>query len=208
MGGHPQDSTDFTGASTDTRRALLRLATFRRLWIGDVVSRLGYQTALYLLPLLAVVELHSSGTQTGLVSATQFLPVVVLALVAGLFADRVPTRPLIVVCAVVRAAALALLGVGYALFGLTLWTLLVIAFVVGSATVFYDIGYQPAVPKVLRPDELAEGNGILQAGNSATQMAGPALAGVFVQLAGLPVRSHHHAPGPSRGFDSLTEERG
>ncbi|MFE9632478.1 MFS transporter [Streptomyces sp. NPDC006463] len=175
-----------TSAAAHEPRSLMRLGVFRRLWIGDAVSRLGYQVALFLFPLLAVVELHSSGAQAGLVSASQFVPVVVLSLVAGVFADRAPTRTLIVVCTVVRGAALALLGVGYALFGLNLWMLLAIAFVVGSATVFYDIGYQSAVPKLLKPAELAEGNGILQASTSATQMAGPALAGVFVQLAGLP----------------------
>ncbi|WP_030666109.1 MFS transporter [Streptomyces rimosus] len=174
------------GPAVDAPRPLMRMSIFRRLWAGDAVSRLGYQIALFLFPLLAVVELHSSGAEAGLVSASQFVPVVVLSIVAGVFADRAPTRTLIVVCTVVRGAALALLGVGYALFGLSLWMLLTIAFVVGSATVFYDIGYQSAVPKLLRPKELAEGNGILQASNSATQMAGPALAGVFVQLAGLP----------------------
>jgi MFS family permease len=183
MGRRPQDAAE-PGAGTP--RTLMRLGVFRRLWIGDAFSRLAYQIALFLFPLLAVVELDSSGAQAGLVSATQFLPVVALSLVAGILADRAPARTVIVVCAVIRGAALALLGVGYALLGLSLWMLLVIAFVVGSATVFYDIGYQSAVPKVLRPEELTEGNGILQASNSATQMAGPALAGLFVQLAGLP----------------------
>ncbi|KUL32183.1 MFS transporter [Streptomyces regalis] len=183
MSRRPRDAAR---PGAETSRALMRLGVFRRLWVGDAVSRLGYQVALFLFPLLAVVELDSSGAQTGLVSATQFLPVVALSLVAGIFADRSPTRTVIVVCTVIRGAALALLGVGYALLGLSLWMLLVIAFVVGSATVFYDIGYQSAVPKVLRPEELAQCNGILQASNSATQMAGPALAGLFVQLAGLP----------------------
>ncbi|MEV0224787.1 MFS transporter [Streptomyces sp. NPDC050704] len=173
-------------AAADGPRSLLRLSAFRGLWAGDAVSRLGYQIALYLFPLLAVTELHSSGTQAGLVAASQFVPVVVLSLVAGVLADRARTRSLILICTVIRGAAVALLGVGYALFGLSVWMLIAIAFVVGSATVFYDVGYQSAIPKVLKPGELAAGNGILQASTSATQMAGPALAGVFVQAAGLP----------------------
>jgi hypothetical protein len=40
---------------------------------------------------------------------------------------------------------------------------------------------------VLSVADLMPGNGILQASNSATQMAGPAVAGFFVQSTGLPV---------------------
>ncbi|MDT0379879.1 MFS transporter [Streptomyces sp. DSM 42041] len=168
------------------QRALLRRGVFRRLWAGEAMARLGYRTAQFLLPLLAVVELGSSGSQTGLVSAAQFVPVVALSLTAGVFADRLDPRRLVLVCTVVRGAALGMLGLSYAAFGLTLWMLLAVALVVGSATVFYDVGYQSAIPKLLRPQELAAGNSLLQAVNSATQMAGPALAGLFVSLAGLP----------------------
>lgn len=168
------------------QRTLLKRSVFRRLWAGEAMSRLGYRTAQFLLPLLAVVQLGSSGSQTGLVSAAQFLPVVVLSLTAGVFADRLDARRLILVCTVIRGAALGLLGLAYATLGLSLWMLLAVAFVVGSATVFYDVGYQSAVPKLLRPQELAAGNSLLQAANSATQMAGPALAGLFVAMAGLP----------------------
>lgn len=168
------------------QRELLRNGVFRRLWVGETMSRLGYRTAQFLLPLLAVVQLGSSGSQTGLVSAAQFVPVVALSLTAGALADRMSARRLILVCTVVRGAALGLLGLAYATLGLSLWMLLAAAFVAGSATVFYDVGYQSAVPRLLRPRELAVGNSLLQAANSATQMAGPSLAGVFVALAGLP----------------------
>ncbi|THA26997.1 MFS transporter [Streptomyces sp. RKND-216] len=166
---------------------------FRRLWAGEAMARLGYRTAQFLLPLLAVVELGSSGSQTGLVSAAQFVPVVALSLTAGVFADRLDPRRLVLVCTVVRGAALGMLGLSYAAFGLTLWMLLAVALVVGSATVFYDVGYQSAIPKLLRPQELAAGNSLLQAVNSATQMAGPALAALESRWTAyrdaLPVRS-------------------
>ncbi|MFF2079062.1 MFS transporter [Kitasatospora sp. NPDC058162] len=168
------------------RRALLQSPDFRRLWAGDSAARLGYQIAQFALPLMAVTLLHVSATKVGLVSASQFVPVIALSLVAGSMVDRISARRLLVVCNLVRGAALGLLGLISALVGLSFWALLLVAVLVGSATVFYDVGYQSTVPRVLSVSELVSGNGLLQATNSVTQMAGPALAGFLVQAAGLP----------------------
>ncbi|OKK04738.1 hypothetical protein AMK26_15660 [Streptomyces sp. CB03234] len=172
---------------TDTRTAeLLRAAAFRRLWTGDLVARLGHQIAQFMLPLTALTALQAGASDVGLVSASQTVPVIALSLVAGVAADRVPTRTLVVACNALRATGFGLLGLVYALSGLELWLLIATAVLIGSATVFYDVGYQATVPRVLTVEQLAAGNGFLQAGVSATQMAGPALAGFLVQSAGLP----------------------
>jgi MFS family permease len=168
------------------RSTVLRTPAFRTLWMGDGVARLGYQIAQFLLPLLVVTVLHASATQVGLVSAAQFVPVIALSLVAGVVVDRAATKTLLMVCNAVRGAALGLMGLVYATVGLDIWLLVATAVVVGSMTVFYDVGYQATVPRVLSVSELVSGNGLLQATNSATQMAGPAAAGAFVQLTGLP----------------------
>jgi MFS family permease len=171
----------------ERRRVLLRTPAFRSLWAGDMVARLGYQIALFLLPLLAVTVLHASATRVGVVSASQFVPVILLSLVAGVLADRARPRTVLVVCNVVRGAALGVAGLVYGLVGLHFWLLVATAVVIGSMTVFYDVGYQTTVPRVLSVSELVPGNGILQATNSATQMAGPAVAGFLVQTTGLPL---------------------
>ncbi len=172
---------------TRTRTLQLpQVSAFRRLWIGDAIARLGYQIAQFTLPLMAVTVLHTSASRVGLVSASQSVPVIVLSLTAGAVADRVSTRALVVACNALRAVAFGLLGALYALFGLDLWLLIVTAVLIGSATVFYDVGFQASVPRVVGVERLTAGNGILQASVSATQMAGPALAGFFAQTAGLP----------------------
>lgn len=111
-----------------------------------------------------MVVLHSSGFQAGLVTAAQFLPVVLVSLTAGVIADRADTRRLMLAASAVRGAALALLGLVYATWGLSIWLLAVASLVVGAATVFYDVGFQSTIPRLLRPAELARGNGLLQAG--------------------------------------------
>lgn len=168
-------------------RPLLRVPGFRLLLGGDFAARLGYQTAQFLFPLVAVVKLHSSGFQTGLISAAQFIPVVIFSLIAGLVAERTRTRGLILVTSVIRGAALGMLGLVCGTLGLSIWFLAIAALVVGSATVFYDTGFQSGIPRLLRPSELARGNGLLQASTSTTQMAGPTLAGLLLQAAGPPL---------------------
>lgn len=163
----------------------LRATDFRRLLVGDTLARLGYQVAQFMLPLLAVTTLHASAFRVGLVSVSQTVPVIVLSLVAGLAADRVPARSLIMLCNLARAAGIGLLGLLYAVSGLAFWPLALTAAVIGSAAVFYDVGYQTTLPKVLEARRLARGNGILQASFNATLTTGPALAGLLVQDAGV-----------------------
>ena len=166
---------------------LLRTRDFRLLWLGDAPARLGYQIAQFLLPLLAVAVLGSTAAEVGLVSAALSAPVLVLSLVAGVLADRVPTRALLVACNLVRGAALGVLGLVHAVAGVDLWLLVSIAVLVGCATVVYDIGYQTVLPRVVPIRQLTSGNGVLLASISVAQMAGPALAGFFVQETGLPI---------------------
>jgi len=168
-------------------RSLLGVPGFRLLWGGDFAARLGYQTTQFLFPLVAVVRLHSTGFQTGLISAAQFIPVVIFSLTAGVVAERTRTKGLILVSSVIRGVALGVLGLVCGMLGPSIWLLAVAALVVGSATVFYDTGFQSGIPRLLRPSELARGNGLLQASTSATQMAGPTVAGVLVQAAGPPL---------------------
>jgi MFS family permease len=185
------DEIDAAAGPGEVRREhpsapVLRIPEFRRLWVGDLAARLGYQLAEFLFPLAAVVKLHSSGFQAGLISACQFVPVVVISLLAGTVADRAETRSLVVASSAVRGGALGLMGAVYALWGLSFWVLLLAAVAVGAATVFYDVGFQSSIPRVISPSQLARGNGLLQATVSGTQMAGPTLAGLLLQRWGLP----------------------
>lgn len=155
------------------------------LWLGDSVGRLGFQVAEFLLPLVAVTVLEASPTRVGFVTASQFVPVLVLSLSAGALVGRRREKALLVGTNLLRAGSFAALALTTALIGVDYWSLVVVALVIGSVTVVYDIAYQTAIPKVLTTGQLLSGNGVLQASTSITQMAGPALAGVLVEVTGL-----------------------
>lgn len=65
--------------------------------------------------------------------------------------------------------------------------LYLVALVAGSATVFFDVAYQSYLPVLVEREHLIEGNGKLEVTRSASQVAGPGMAGVLVGLLTAPV---------------------
>jgi hypothetical protein len=59
---------------------LLQIRGYRRLWLSLLVSGLGGQITMLALPLTAVVLLHASPSQMGVLTAMELLPFVLLSL--------------------------------------------------------------------------------------------------------------------------------
>lgn len=155
--------------------------------IAESLSRFGFQIVRFVLPLLILTDGGGSATQVGLVSGAQFLPVVLFSLPAGAYLDRVEPRTFLAACSFVRAATPGAAALLYAVDVLTFPAVLVAAFVIGTATVCYDIAFQSTIGRMVPSSAIASANGILQAVYAASSMAGPGLAGVLLQLAGAPV---------------------
>ncbi|MFE2015280.1 MFS transporter [Streptomyces sp. NPDC059491] len=169
----------------EVRSLLKGNANFRTVWIGETSAHFGAQLANFLLPLIAVSHLHADGTAVGLLSAVQFVPVVLLSLVAGVMVDRHPPRRTLVVSSLARGGALALLGVFQATGGLDFTQLLVAAAVIGTATVFYEVAYQSTLPKIVPIGSITTANGLHQATYSISTLAGPSAAGFLIGSFGL-----------------------
>jgi len=163
-----------------------RDADFRRLWAGQTASQLGEHATLVILPLLAVLTLHAGAGQLGALRAAGQAPVLVLALLAGAWVDRWRTRTVMVLADLGRALALGLAVVAVALGGPGLPVLFVVAFAVGALSVFFDVAYQASLVRLLRRDQLAQGNSLIEGSRSAAQLGGPALGGALVSLLSAP----------------------
>jgi MFS family permease len=168
------------------RSVLARLGgrDFTLLWGGTTVSACGTAVTTIALPLVAVVALGASTLEVGFVSSAGFASWLLLGLTAGVLVDRLPRRPLLVACDLVRAAAIVSVPLAWWLHLLTLGHLVGVAFVVGVATVFFDIGFQTYLPSVVDPDQLVAGNSKLQGSESAAYVGGPALGGALTQAVG------------------------
>jgi len=168
------------------RSVLARLGgrDFALLWGGTTVSACGTAVTTIALPLVAVVALRASTFEVGIVSSAGFAAWLLLGLSAGVLVDRLPRRPLLVACDLVRALVLMSVPVLWWLGALTLAQLVAVAFVVGVATVFFDVAFQTYLPSVVDPEQLLGGNSKLQGSESAAYVGGPALGGALTQAVG------------------------
>src|SRR5690348_14956405 len=75
---------------------LWRDSDFTKFWAGETISFIGSSVTNLALPLTAVLVLKASPAQMGILGAAQFAPFLVLGLFAGVWVDRLPRRPLLI----------------------------------------------------------------------------------------------------------------
>src|SRR5438105_2057265 len=157
---------------------------FLLLWTGQAVSEAGTQVTALALPSVAILVLHAGAFQVGTLAALEFLAFPVLGLIAGVYADRLKRRPIMIVCDLARLLLIASVPVAALLHVLAMNQLYVVALLVGIANVFFDVSYQSYLPALIPRTDLVEGNSKLEVSRSAAQLAGPALAGFLIQAIG------------------------
>jgi MFS family permease len=157
---------------------------FSKLWIGQSISLLGSQISTFALPTFAVLALHATPLQIGVLAALQVVPFVIFGLIAGVWLDRWPRRTVMIVADAARFVLLASIPVAAAFGGVSWAQLYAVAFLVGTCRVFFDIGISSLVPNLVPRDALATANARIAFSDSAAQIAGNALGGVIVQLIG------------------------
>lgn len=154
---------------------------FHRFWLAQTTSAVGSQVGDLAVPLLAVVVLHATAAEAGLVGVARWLPFLLLALPLGVLVDRRRRRPVLVAADIARAALIVVLVAVAVAGSLTLPVLLGLIFVIGAFTVAFEVAYQSFLPTVAARDDLERANGRLQATASAAQVGGPGLGGWLVQ---------------------------
>jgi len=176
-----------TDSGRPTVPSLWRDRDFVRLSVGQTASQLGAQASQVTLPLIAVVALGAGATQLGALRAVQQAPILLLSLVVGAWVDRWRVRNVMVLADAGRALALAVIPIAYFLHILGVPVLVVVAFIVGVFTVCFDVAYQASPVRLVKRDQLAQGNSILESSRSAAQIGGPALGGGMVTLLSAPI---------------------
>ncbi|WP_460351942.1 MFS transporter [Actinoallomurus acanthiterrae] len=174
-------------ASDPTPPSLWRDGDFRRFWTGHTASQLGAQAGQVILPLIAIVALGAGSRQIGVLRAVQQAPILLLSLFAGAWVDRRRSRTVMVLADVGRTVTLAVIPVAHLLGVLDVPLLLLVAFLVGSLTVYFDVAYQTSLVRLVERGRLAHGNSVLEGSRSAAQIAGPALGGALVSLLTAPI---------------------
>ncbi|MYW20739.1 MFS transporter [Streptomyces sp. SID2955] len=159
-------------------------SAFWRYWTASTISNVGDAITTVALPLVAVSVLHASSLQVSFLTAAQYAAWIAIGLPAGVIVQRLPLRGTQVAMDLVRAFALLSVPVAAAFDVLHLTQLVLVALVMGLATVVFDVGNSTFLPSVVRKEELTARNSLTSASASATQLGGPSLGGVLVQLLG------------------------
>lgn len=175
----PAVTTTGTGGNT-VAQPLRRVPGFGLLWSAATTSLLGTQITLLALPLLALLQLHSSASTVGLLTAAEYLPWLLLSLPAGLLVDRLPRRPLLVLCDLIRLLILAAIPLTAAVHHLTVPVLIVLVLLAGCATVLFELASSVFLPEVVDRTDLGPANAALQTSFALAYVIGPAVAGLLI----------------------------
>ncbi len=159
---------------------------FSRLWFAQAVSRAGSEITNLALPLTAALTLGATPVQMGLLGIAQRLPELFFGLLAGVWVDRARRSPILVGSDLGRALLLGTIPLAAMLGYLTFAQLYVVAFGVGTLTVFFSLASISILPALVRREQLVEANSKLAMSDSVLTIAGPSAAGGLVQLVGAP----------------------
>jgi NRE family putative nickel resistance protein-like MFS transporter len=157
---------------------VLAIPAFRRLWLEQLGSQLGEAIALVAMPLL-VYGLTGSAELLSLIFTLQLLPRVVLAPIAGMLADRLDRRRIILGADLARAGLVALLP-----FTDRTWQIALLAMLVAIGNALARPAELAAVPMVVSPGQLVPALSVSQVAASIVRIVGPALAAGVIAATG------------------------
>jgi MFS family permease len=172
------------------RRSVLDLSPlrdsrdFRLLWIGEVISHTGRHITVVALP-FQVFELTRSPLAVGLIGLAQIGPLIAFSLIGGAIADAHDRRRLLIISQVGSMAA-SLMLVGGAVAGdPPLWFLYLAAAISSAFAALDSPTRAAAIPRLVPKDRISSAIALNQVGFQVNDVAGPALGGVLIAVAGL-----------------------
>jgi len=165
-------------------RSITLPSSFAKLGWSNLAAQLSEQISLAAAPLVAVLLLGASAAEAGLLQTMQTLPFLLLALPAGVLADRMARRRLMASSEALRAASLMVALVLIASGHLDLTLLAALGFIGAIGTVCYSVAAPALLPSMVPRHQLGEANRWLELARSTAYAGGPALGGAIVGWAG------------------------
>lgn len=168
---------------------------YRLLFGSQLLSVLGDRVTMVALP-FAVLSTGGGVGEVALVSAAQFLPFVVLALPAGVWADRWDRKLILVGSDVVRLLCQVVAAVLLLTHAAQVEHLVAVAAVYGAADAFFAPAFSGLLPTTVASRNIQPANALRGLTASVGSVLGPVLAGLLIAFAG--------GPGGALLFDAVT----
>lgn len=156
---------------------------YRLLWTGTVVTQNGQWMQQIALGWL-VLELTDSPAFLGYVGFARGIPMLFFSLPAGVLADRMSRKALMMLSQAAAAVVALVLTALVFLDIIEPWQVIVLSILGGTAMAFVSPVRQALVPSVVPRDNIANAIALNSAGQNATRIVGPSLAGVLIAAVG------------------------
>lgn len=167
----------------DSSMAPLKIATFRRLWVGLIIFNMGHLIQVVASSWL-ILELTGSPFWVSLMVAAPTLHLLILSLPAGAAADLLDRRVVLVASSGVLAAASTAMSVLWSLDQITPGRLVGLGLAIGVGVAFFNPAWQAIVPSLV-PSSMVPGAVSLNSATGGVATAvGPAIGGLLVATAG------------------------
>ena len=161
---------------------LRRNRDFVLLQVGQTLSTIGSEATAIAYPLLVLAVTHSPA-QAGIVSFARIVPWALFGFAAGVVADRLNRKWIMVVSDVVRVAAVSSLLVAFAVDGVSVLQIALVAFIEGSMFVFFNVAELGALRSVVPARQLPAAAAAEQARWSIVTLVAPLLGGFLFGIA-------------------------
>jgi MFS family permease len=166
-------------------RAALRHQAFALYWYAGLASRLAGQMISVAVAWM-IYDRTESALALGLIGLAQFTPNLLLALLAGVAADRFNRRSIIPFCQVIAGACAVVLLLEALLTGVETWPIYLTIAAFSSVRTFEWPAYRALLPALVPHEDLRSAVALGATATQAAIVVGPALGGV-IYLAGAAV---------------------
>jgi MFS family permease len=157
---------------------------FRRLWLGTMLSRTGSAMTSFAIT-LQVYDLTRSPAAVGGLGVAMFIPLLLITLPGGTFADRVDRRRLVLAVAVGQTMVSAVLFALAAFGGASLWSLYALVTIGAAFSAVSAPAQQTFIPRLVPKDQLGTAMALNRIIFQVVMIVGPSLAGVVTAWTGL-----------------------
>ena len=153
---------------------------FVKFWVSRTVSNFG--TLMGALQFVAVLVLHATPLQMGILSALGVAPSILIGFFIGVIADRIRRRPIMIASELGRFALLASIPAAYLIGQLHIEQLYAVAFFNGVLMTFFDVANRSYLPTLVRRGDLVDANSKLTASESFAEVTAFSVGGWIAQL--------------------------
>ena len=157
-----------------------RHRNFRILFPANALSNIGTWVQIIAQDWLVLQLTDNNGFYLGLVTAIQFVPVMLLSLHGGVLADRVDKRKLLIATNTLAALACYALGILVVAEIIELWHVFVCAAVLGIASAIDAPIRQSFTAEIVGDDDVANAVSLNSANFNMGRLVGPALSGILI----------------------------